>query len=50
MGSAWMNVWQNTYLPGILKGYNEAVNNHLYPIALKHISASRGVWENDQIP
>jgi hypothetical protein len=34
----------------VANGYDEAKNNHLYPIAADIISASNGVLNNDQIP
>lgn len=34
----------------VANGYDEAKNNHLYPIAADIISASNGLLNNDQIP
>ncbi|NGM62465.1 RagB/SusD family nutrient uptake outer membrane protein [Sphingobacterium sp. SGG-5] len=37
-------------LDNVAHGYNEAKNNHLYPINVNTITASNGVLQNDQMP
>jgi hypothetical protein len=50
MSATAKNTLFNTIYPLILSGYDEAKNNHLYPIHEATISASKGSLSNDQIP
>ena len=38
------------YLDQCASGYNKDLNNHLQPLTLEIMNASRGVLTNDQIP
>lgn len=50
MSESQKNTLFNNIYPLILHGYDEAKNNHLYPIHMAIISSSKGSLVNDQIP